>query len=316
MKLCRIFAISICVLLLIACRRPDGDVYQTETVEVEGVTRTYHIYFPPDFKEADAAPMVLVLHGGGGQGLKFNQGTAGTLVAAAGERGTVLVFPDGIEKQWCDGRSEHLSEARDCEAIDDVAFFSAIIDQMVQAYGIDPARVYATGISNGGFMSVRLALELPDKLAAVAPVTAQLSVPLAEQTPAQPISIMLVNGTDDPIVPFDGGTVRLFSFGRSRGEILSTADTIERFRLHNGCGAVPELVKLPDSDPDDGTAVEIESYADCADNTEVILVRVVGGGHTWPGGQPYLNPELVGVVSQEINASEMILDFFLDHSRE
>jgi polyhydroxybutyrate depolymerase len=147
-------------------------------------------------------------------------------------------------------------------------------------------------------------------------VTAQLSVALAEQTPPLPISIMIINGTDDPIVPFDGGEVRLLEFGRSRGEILSTDETVERFRRYNDCEAAPELVKLPDSEPDDGTAVEIESYPNCAADTGVILVRVVGGGHTWPGGQPYLSPKIVGVVSREINASEMILDFFLKHARD
>jgi polyhydroxybutyrate depolymerase len=260
--------------------------------------------------------LVLALHGGGGQGLKFDQSTAGTLIPAAEARGMVLVFPDGIDKQWCDGRTEHLNEGRDCTAIDDVAFISAIIERMAHDYGIDPRRVYATGISNGGFMSIRLALDLTDKIVAVAPVTAQLSVALAEETPPLPISIMIMNGTDDPIVPYDGGEVQLFEFGRGRGEILSTLDTVERFRRYNDCEAVPALVKLPDSEPDDGTAVQIESYTNCADDTEVILVRVVGGGHTWPGGQPYLSPKIVGVVSQEINASEMILDFFLEHARE
>lgn len=316
MYLRHVISIFVFVLLLVACQRPGEDVYQTEVLEIDGVERTYHIHFPPNFSETDAAPLVLALHGGGGQGLKFDQGTAGTLIPAAEARGMVLVFPEGIDKQWCDGRTEHLNEGRDCSAIDDVAFIAAIIEQMEQVYGIDPRRVYVTGISNGGFMSVRLALELTDKLAAVAPVTAQLSVALAEQTPPLPISIMIMNGTDDPIVPFDGGEVQLFEFGRGRGEILSTLDTVERFRRYNDCEAVPALVKLPDSEPDDGTAVQIESYTNCADDTEVILVRVVGGGHTWPGGQPYLSPKIVGVVSQEINASEMILDFFLEQARD
>ncbi len=316
MHLRQVISLFVFVLLLTACQRPRKEVYQTEVLEIDGVERTYHIHFPPDFSETDAAPLVLALHGGGGQGLKFDESTAGTLIPAAEARGIVLVFPDGIDKQWCDGRTEHLSEGRDCTAIDDVAFIAAIIEQMEQAYGIDPRRVYATGISNGGFMSIRLALDLTDRIAAVAPVAAQLSVALAEQTPPLPISIMIMNGTEDPIVPFDGGEVKLFDFSRSRGEILSTAETVERFRRYNECDTVPELVQLPENEPDDGTAVEIESYTHCIYNTEVIFVRVVGGGHTWPGGQQYLSPKIVGVVSQEINASEMILDFFLEHARE
>ena len=305
----------ILVVLVAACRRPNAADYVTETLDIDGVTRTYHIHFPPEFSKTDAAPLVLALHGGGGQGLKFNQSTADTLIPAAEARGMVLVFPEGIDNQWCDGRSEHLADDRNCEDVDDLAFLSAVIDQMIAEYGVDPARVYATGISNGGFMSVRLAVDLTDKIAAVAPVAAQLSVALADAAPSQPISIMIVNGTDDPIVPFDGGDVRLFDFSRSRGEILSTEETIERFRGYDGCATTPDVVELPDSDAEDGTAVTIETYTGCANNTEVVLVRVVGGGHTWPGGQPYLSPKLVGVVSQEINASELILDFFLDHAR-
>ena len=315
MRIGRIIFIMV-FFFLVGCGQARQETYLTETLNIDGIERTYHIHLPPDFSKDEPAPLVLALHGGGGRGILFDRGTEGTLITAADARGMVVVFPEGIDKQWCDGRSEHLEEGRDCAEIDDVAFLSEIIDIMVEEYGIDPARVYATGISNGGFMSVRLAMDLSEKIAAVAPVTAQLSVALADQSPQLPISIMIVNGTEDPLVPFAGGHVRVVSFGRSRGEVLSTEETIERFRAHNNCNAAPALVSLPDSDPDDGTAVEIETYTGCEDNTEVILVRVIGGGHTWPGGQQYLGENLVGTVSRDINASEMILDFFLKHDRE
>lgn len=305
----------IITLLLAGCLPATQSPYLTEKIEVNGSERTYHIHLPPNFDKEDPAPLVLALHGGGGQGDRFDQGTAGTLVAAADERGLVLVFPDGLNNQWCDGRLEHIVAERDCAAASDVEFFSALIDKMVRDYGIDPSRVYATGISNGGFMSLRLGLELSEKITAVAPVTAQLSLAIADQKPQQPVSVMIVNGTEDPIVPFDGGHIRLFSFGRSRGEILSTAETVTRFRRYNNCESAAELTTLPDNDPDDGTTIEIESFPACAGGTAVTLVRVIGGGHTWPGGQPYLNEDLVGRVSQEINASELILDFFLEHRR-
>ena len=302
--------------LLISCRQASLETYQTEVIDLDGVERTYHIHLPPNFSKEEPAPLVFALHGGGGQGLRFDESTADTLIPAADERGMVLVFPEGINKQWCDGRFEHLNQETECDGNEDVAFISALIDTMVQEYGVDPTRVYATGISNGGFMSVRLAMDLSEKIAAVAPVTAQLSVALADRLPKLPISIMIVNGTEDPLVPFEGGHVRVVSFGRSRGEVLSTAETIERFRLHNGCDPTPELVRLPDIDPDDETTAEIEKYAGCLADTEVTLVRVTGGGHTWPGGKQYLGEGLVGTVSREINASEMILDFFLDQARE
>ena len=306
----------ILIFLLAACRKAQSSQMLTETLDQDNIERTYQIYWPPDFNTEELSPLVIALHGGGGQGSQFDQGTTqGTLTAAAEERGVVLVFPEGIDKQWCDGRFAQLDTERQCDTVNDVAFISEIIDTMVEIYGIDPTRVYATGISNGGFMSVRLAIDLSEKIAAVAPVAAQLSVALEGKTPQNPISIMIINGTDDPLVPFDGGHVRLFESGRSRGEILSTAVTIEHFRQYNHCDAAPQLVELPDNDPDDGTTVTIEPYARCDDGAEVTLVKVIGGGHTWPGGKQYLGPKLVGVVSHEINASEMILDFFLEHSR-
>ncbi|NNF00299.1 MAG: esterase [Pyrinomonadaceae bacterium] len=285
----------------------------TKSLQHGGVERTYHIHLPPGFDKNKPAPLVLALHGGGGKGTKFNELTAeGTLEKAADERGVVIVYPEGINRQWNDGRNDIFRRGK---PKDDVGFISKLIDKMAAEYGIDRKRVYSTGISNGGFMSVRLALELSEKITAVAPVTAQLSVAIKDKKPKLPISIMVLNGTEDPLVPYDGGHVRLFRFGRSRGEILSTAETIDRFRRHNDCSDLPEKKKLNDLDPNDGTTVEVEKYKCEKDATEVVLVKVIGGGHTWPGGKQYLSSRLVGTVSRDINASEMILDFFLKHSR-
>lgn len=287
----------------------------TETLRHEDITRTYHVHLPPDFSKDKSAPLVIALHGGKGDGLGFDQSTTeSTLTAAADKRGVVLVFPDGINKQWCDGRTEML-ENKD-KIYDDVGFISKIIDTMVTNYGIDPTRVYATGISNGGFMSVRLAMDLSEKIAAVAPVAAQVSKALKDNRPKLPISIMIVNGTKDPLVPFDGGDLRLFGFGRSRGKVLSTDETVELFRRHNGCDRTLKKLKLEDKTPNDGATVEIEKYTGGKYGTEVILLKIIGGGHTWPGGKQYLRPRIIGTVCRDINASEMILDFLLAHSRK
>ncbi len=319
----RCIALVLCFFLCIGCDaivardsiQTTGQVKDlSETLYHEGVERTYHIHLPQGFSRDKPAPLVFALHGGGGEGQRFDQSTTqGTLTTAAGKRGVVLVFPEGINKQWCDGRTEIFKTKKTC---DDVGFISEIIDTMVKNYGIDPKRVYATGISNGGFMSVRLAMDLSEKIAAVAPVAAQISKALKDKTPKLPISIMIINGTKDPLVPFGGGHIRLFRFGRSRGEILSTASTIEHFRRHNGCDKTPERSKLPDKDPDDGANVEIEQYSGGKDGTAVVLVKVIGGGHTWPGGKQYLKPRIVGTVCRDIDASEMILDFFLTHARK
>lgn len=319
----RIALVFACFLLCIGCDAiAEEDAIQkasevknlTQTLHHEGIERTYHIHLPPGFSKDKPAPLVFALHGGGGEGRRFDKSTTqGTLTTAADKRGVVLVFPEGINKQWCDGRTEMLETKK---TYDDVGFISKTIDTLVKNYGIDPKRVYATGISNGGFMSVRLAMDLSEKIAAVAPVAAQISKALKDKSPKLPISIMIINGTKDPLVPFGGGHIRLFRFGRSRGEILSTGSSVEHFRRHNGCGKTPEKRKLPDKDPDDGTNVEIEKYTGGRDGTEVILVKVIGGGHTWPGGKQYLKPRFVGAVCRDINASEIILDFFQRHLRQ
>jgi polyhydroxybutyrate depolymerase len=164
-------------------------------------------------------------------------------------------------------------------------------------------------------MSIRLALELSEKIAAVAPVTAQVSQTMAQRNSTNPVSLMLLNGTKDPLVPYNGGEVKVFKFGRSRGSVLSTDKTIEKFKKINACDNEVKVKKLPNKVANDKTVVEIYNYDNCNKNSEVILVKVIGGGHTWPGGKQYLRPRRVGVVSREINASKMILDFFLRHSR-
>ena len=288
--------------------------YITKTMVNEGVLRSYHIYMPKNFNKNTPAPMVLAIHGGGGNGRKFEeQVSGGTLTAAAEKRGVVLVFPEGIKKRWNAGRPEVFNGEK---MYDDLGFISNLIDEMVQNYNIDPKRVYATGISNGGFMCVRLALDLSSKIAAVAPVTSQISRVNKDKYPELPISIMIINGTADRLVPFKGGHVRPFRFGRSKGIVLSTQKSIDMFSKFNKCKFPAERQSLPDKVPDDRTNVVIMKYSECENNTEVVLVKVIGGGHTWPSGVQYLAPRLVGVVSKEINASEMILDFFLSHARK
>ncbi len=290
---------------------------QTESLKHEGIDRTYHVFLPSGFDPKKQHPLVLALHGGGGQGKVFDRSTNYSITAAADKRECVLVFPDGIDKRWNDGRDGPFRKAfgRKARKHDDLGFLSKLIDTMHKKYHTDPKRVYSTGISNGGFMSVRLAMDLSDKIAAIAPVAAQISKELENKKPKNPISVMITNGTKDPLVPFDGGHIRIFG-GRSRGEILSTEVSINYFCKYNGCKRKPIIKKLPDNDKDDGSRVKMEIYQGGKNGTEVILMRVIGGGHTWPGGKQYLNPRLIGNVCRDFNASEMILDFFLRHKRD
>lgn len=289
---------------------------QTKKLQHEGVVRTYHLHLPAGFDPNRNHPLVLALHGGGGQGLTFDEHTNHTLSAAADKYNCILAFPEGMDKRWNDGRSEiYRNLLKPRPSYDDVGFLTVLIDTLCADYPIDPQRLYVTGISNGGFMSIRLAMELSHRIAAIAPVTAQLTRALEGQTPKLPISVMIVNGTKDPLVPYDGGTIRLGTRGRSRGDVLSTAATIEFFRRHNQCQGLLGVMDLPRSNPDDGTHATLSIYPNGLDGTEVRLIKVVGGGHGWPGGQQYLAKRFIGKVSQAFDASDVIFDFFMHHTR-
>lgn len=296
-----------------AAKKSEIEKYKLKQGELD---REYWVYDPRaqgTSAKSGKRPLVIVLHGGGGRADKFAvmTGDETSFTALADKEDLLVVFPQGHKKQWNDGREVGHIEAQS-KGIDDVGFVSGIIDKMVKTRDADPRRVYATGPSNGGFMSNRLACELSDKVAAVGIVIAQMSVNLQDRcNPKAPVSVLIMNGTEDPLVPFDGGHVRLSKRGKSRGEIISTAATFDFWLKKAGYakgGQSLSPVALPDVDPKDKTRVLKQGYK--GKNAEVALYTVEGGGHTWPGGKQYLFEFLVGRTSRDINATEVIWDFF------
>jgi polyhydroxybutyrate depolymerase len=235
------------------------------------------------------------------------------MLAEADRRGWVVAFPDGIANGWNDGRVPVSKRDAERSRVDDVGFLAAVIADLDTRDGIDRKRVYATGISNGGFMCQRLAIELGDQLAAVASVTATLPKVHEPTTPTSAVAVMLVNGTADPLVPYEGGQVQLF--GAQRGEILSTDATVSWWLRHDGCTASPTEHALPDRDPEDDTTVTVSTVEGCQSGSAVVRYRVEGGGHTWPGGKQYLPEAVIGRVSRDFDATRAIFDFFAEHER-
>jgi polyhydroxybutyrate depolymerase len=180
-------------------------------------------------------------------------------------------------------------------------------------FNIDRKRVYATGMSNGGFMCLRLAVDLSDRIAAVGAVTASMGKVLEHKIPKKPVGVLFMNGTEDPLVPYEGG--QIVALGHPRGEILSTDASVHWWVKHMECGSSPERSVLPNAARGDKIRTEVESYSDCRGKVYVILYRVVGGGHTWPGGIQYLSKKLIGRVSQDFQGAEKIFDFFARHHR-
>lgn len=273
-----------------------------------GYTRDYIIHLPEDHENLSNMPLILALHGGAGTAKGMIGLTKGRFNELADEHGFLVVYPQGLEKSWNDGRDDPISFAHE-NNIDDVGFLSKVIEKMIQTYNADPGQVLVTGISNGGFMSVRVSRELANQVKAVVPVCAQ--IPLVAKDAhlnAPPINILIINGTGDPLVPYSGGEVTVL--GKKRGKIISTDETIGVFKIRNNCSDIPIVKEFKDEYPGDGTKVIREEYVNTKTGNRVVLLKIVGGGHTWPGGWQYLNEKWVGKTSMDINACDEIWSFF------
>lgn len=237
--------------------------------------------------------------------------TRGAFNGIADRDGVIVVYPDGVGRHWNDGRDLPDTAARD--NVDDVGFIRMLVEEVARQHPLDRGRIFSTGISNGGFMSMRLACEAAETFAAVAAVTAVLSEKLAAHcTPARSVGVALVNGTKDPLVPWSGGTVKVL--GRSRGDVWSAERTFARWLELDGCKGRSADARM-DHDPADQTALVIHRGRDCRDDVQVRLYEIDGGGHTWPRGVPYASERLVGRISQELDASEEIWKFMNANAR-
>ena len=272
-----------------------------ESIIVNGMEREYRVHLPKGFDPAKPFPLVLAFHMLGGNSRQMEW--LSHMNKVADEHGFIVVYPDGYKNSWADGSGLF---AADQEKIDDVAFTSELIDEMTDLYNIDGKRVYATGFSNGGFLTHRLACEIPDRLAAVATVGATLPKDvLPECEPVESISVMMINGTDDYSVKWDGSE-----------DFASVTETTSKWALLEECSKDAQITDEPDV-VDDDTEVNIESYQECLDNVEVRLYIIKGGGHTWPQGNQLvqLGGLFTGKISQEIDTSQEIWAFFADHPK-
>jgi len=276
---------------------------KAESIVVGARTRRYLIH-APDLSKNRPLPLVLIFHGGGSD----PEGTVRytKFDSLADREGFVAVYPEGTIKQWNDGRLM-------APMSDDVGFVRALIEDLKKKYKIDAKRIYATGISNGAMMSQRLAREMSDTFAAVASVAGTLPDDLSSRCkPTRPISVLLMHGTDDPIVPYNGGPITLGSRAIG-GKVWSANDTLDFWSKHDRCSEKAKTTLLADTDPNDGTRISSQSYSVCFAETTVKLLTVNGGGHTWPRAIQYLPERFIGKTSRDIDATQAIRDFFHTH---
>ncbi len=294
-------------------RRPELPAKRAEprSLSHAGLERSYRLYVAASYDAEKPGTVVFVLHGALGTAEEVELLTLGRFNELAERDGGIVVYPDGVDKYWNDGRT--LDDRAHKENIDDVGFLSAVTDELVDDYDIDTAKVFAVGMSNGGFMCLRLACDASQTFAAVGSVAGGLAQNVVDECrPERAISVLLVHGTDDEIVPMDETTVQIMR--RARGHKLTIEATVQLFTQHDGCGP-PVESELDPVDEDDDSRVRRTRHAGCQDDSEVVLYTVEGGGHTWPGGWQYLPETLVGKTSRQIDTSELAWNFFARHAR-
>ena len=242
---------------------------------------------------------------GGGSGTPEGMINIANFKPIADRDKVVLVYPAGIQNNWNDGRPTTPNQL----GINDVSFFNQLCDYMITNYPVDGTKIYATGISNGGFMSSRLGCELSNRIAAIAVDAATIeSTTIAPScNPGRPVPAIYIHGTTDPLVPFTGG--QMTAGGTAGGTVLSHFQAIDKWVTINGCNTTPTITDLPDI-ANDGTTIKQRVYSGGTNGSEVVSYVVLNGGHTWPQGYQYLNEAIIGKTSQDMNACEVIWTFF------
>ena len=264
--------------------------------------RSYLIHIQPGYDPKKPTPVVLAFHGA-----LMNAAMMAPfcgLNAKADKEGFIIVYPNGV------GLGEGMlvfnasAESTPDGPADDVAFTAKLLDDLATVANVDAKRVFATGMSNGGMMCHRLAAELSTRIAAVAPVGGTLALP--EVHPRRPVSVIHFHGTADSIVPWNGPGGQTPLTMRFR----SVDETVRAWIDADGCPVEPKLTEYPDL-VDDCTTVKRTAYGPGTDGSEVVLVEVKGGGHTWPGQQPVVT--FIGKSTMDVAANDLMWEFFLKH---
>lgn len=302
----RRLALAVMVVVILGgfvARRSVSAADPVLSIEVGGRTRSAVVHVPPGYTGSEPVPLVLLLHGGGGNGLQAAR--AYRMDPVADRENFIVAYPNGTSRMgdmltW--NAANCCGYAQD-QGVDDVAFIRALVEELERRYTIDPRRIYATGMSNGGMMAYRLACRLSDKLAAIAPVAGALNE--ASCAPGGPVPTIIFHGADDQHVLYDGG------YGPRQFEPrydFPVSHAVSFFVAHNNCSPAPVAETSPSG------AIRKETYAGGTGGAEVIVYTVVGGGHSWPGGVPPTRPG-ADAPTQEISASELMWEFFARHPK-
>ena len=263
----------------------------------EGIERKYRLFLPSNYADYQSIPLVFNLHGFESNGAQQELYTRMNLVADTAKFFVCYAEGhkyNGVDQAWNVGWAGGSTK-------DDVGFLSNLIDTLSLDYNINLDAVFSTGMSNGGFMSYKLACELNDRIKAIASVTGSMEENQAQMcAPGASIPVMQIHGTLDPIVAY-GGTPFIS---------IPIEELVGNWVDNNGCVTTSDTIPVPDIDPNDGTTSERIEYNDCDGDSRVVFYKVTGGGHTWPGAPININI----ATSQDFDASVEIWRFFRSYT--
>lgn len=278
---------------------------QGSIVTSDGRTRTYVVHVPAGYDPSKSYPLVFLFHGGFGSGARFLSTTQ--FGAKADKEGFIVVAPDGVDRHWNDGKGSG-------PAVDDVGFVRQLIKALESRFAINPKRIYAAGLSNGGGFTERLGCELSDKFAAIGTAAGPIAGDLVSTCKPEPIAVVGIQGTEDPLAPIRGGQAGGGYAGAKGGIAASAGDTMKLWATANGCSQPATAANIPPR-VNDGTRVTKYSYTGCTAGTNVVYYIVQGMGHGWPPLESALGTGVTGPTSHNINATDVMWGFFRDHSR-
>ena len=282
----------------------ESEFSNVSTLNIEGIQRTYSLYKPTGDHDKETYPLVVMLHRGGGKVKGVARRRNGHFNKIADRDGAYIVYPEAMGRAW-DVGEDSLSPQEDA----DLDFIHALILSLQEKHPINPSQVFVTGMADGGLMAYKLACTLPDIVSAVAVVSTSITRSLQDAcSQSKGISLMIMNGTDDPFVPYDGGLMDILGFEDE--EVLSTPAAVDRWLAQNDCASHSFKQLMPDVFKNDDTTVTRYIYEDCKTDISVMLYRIEGGGHTWPGGRPGLQEDRVGRTTRDIDGCEEIWRFF------
>jgi polyhydroxybutyrate depolymerase len=293
-------SIVLLALSMIAARPlQSGDHFRE--LKIGDQFRSYSVHIPPSYDPKKPTPVVLVFHSAMMNGAIMARFCG--LSEKSDRSGFVVVYPNGTGSTplllyWDAGGVRG-------RVSDDVGYVVKLLDDLATVVNVDPKRVFATGMSNGAMMCYRLAAELSDRIAAIAPVAGTMAIEKCQ--PRRPVPVLHFHGTKDGLVFFTGSDERTPNYLK----FLSVEDSIRAWVKANGCPETPVVARLPDL-AQEGTTVWRKTYGPGKDRSEVILYIIEGGGHTWPGRDPRLR--ILGKSTKDISANDLIWEFFEKHT--